>query len=44
MDLEQRCVPVRRGSRRDGGAQRFYAGNFFNPSDNLFVFLYAISA
>jgi hypothetical protein len=24
-----------------GGAQRFYAGDFFNPSDNLFVFLYA---
>ena len=24
-----------------GGAQRFYAANFFNPSDNLFVFLYA---
>jgi hypothetical protein len=24
-----------------GGAQRFYAPNFFNPSDNLFVFLYA---
>ena len=24
-----------------GGAQRFYAANFFNPSDNLFVYLYA---
>jgi hypothetical protein len=24
-----------------GGAQRFYAQNFFNPSDNLFVFIYA---
>jgi hypothetical protein len=24
-----------------GGAQRFYAEDFFNPSDNLFVFLYA---
>jgi len=24
-----------------GGAQRFYAQNFFNPSDNLFIFLYA---
>ena len=24
-----------------GGAQRFYAANFFNPSDNMFVFLYA---
>ena len=24
-----------------GGAQRFYAPNFFNPSDNMFVFLYA---
>ena len=24
-----------------GGAQRFYAQNFFNPSDNFFVFLYA---
>jgi hypothetical protein len=24
-----------------GGAQRFYAENFFNPSDNFFVFLYA---
>jgi hypothetical protein len=24
-----------------GGAQRFYASDFFNPSDNLFVFLYA---
>ncbi|WP_158929504.1 hypothetical protein [Acidisphaera sp. S103] len=24
-----------------GGAQRFYAANFVNPSDNLFVFLYA---
>jgi hypothetical protein len=24
-----------------GGAQRFYAANFFNPSDNLFIFLYA---
>lgn len=24
-----------------GGAQRFYAADFFNPSDNLFVFLYA---
>jgi hypothetical protein len=24
-----------------GGAQRFYAENFFNPSDNLFIFLYA---
>jgi hypothetical protein len=24
-----------------GGAQRFYAVNFFNPSDNLFVYLYA---
>jgi hypothetical protein len=24
-----------------GGAQRFYAANFFNPSDNFFVFLYA---
>ena len=21
-----------------GGAQRFYAANFFNPSDNLFVY------
>ncbi len=24
-----------------GGAQRFYAANFFNPSDNLFVYIYA---
>jgi hypothetical protein len=24
-----------------GGAQRFYAANFFSPSDNFFVFLYA---
>src|SRR5262249_16693210 len=24
-----------------GGSQRFYAHNFFNPSDNLFIFLYA---
>jgi hypothetical protein len=24
-----------------GGAQRFYAEDFFNPSDNVFVFLYA---
>jgi hypothetical protein len=24
-----------------GGAQRFYAPDFFNPSDNLFVYLYA---
>jgi hypothetical protein len=24
-----------------GGAQRFYAQDFFNPSDNLFIFLYA---
>ncbi len=24
-----------------GGAQRFYAPNFFSPSDNFFVFLYA---
>ena len=24
-----------------GGAQRFFAQNFFNPSDNLFIFLYA---
>ena len=24
-----------------GGAQRFYAQNFFNPSDNLAIFLYA---
>ena len=24
-----------------GGAQRFYAADFFNPSDNLFIFLYA---
>jgi hypothetical protein len=24
-----------------GGAQRFYAATFFNPSDNLFVYLYA---
>ncbi|HEX3991723.1 MAG TPA: hypothetical protein VHX39_11190 [Acetobacteraceae bacterium] len=24
-----------------GGAQRFYAADFFNPSDNLFVYLYA---
>ena len=24
-----------------GGAQRFYAANFFNPSDNMFVYLYA---
>lgn len=24
-----------------GGAQRFYAQNFFNPSDNLFIFMYA---
>jgi hypothetical protein len=24
-----------------GGAQRFYAEDFFNPSDNLFIFLYA---
>ena len=24
-----------------GGAQRFYAANFFNPSDNVFVYLYA---
>jgi hypothetical protein len=23
------------------GAQRLYAPNFFNPADNLFVFLYA---
>ena len=24
-----------------GGAQRFYAQNFFNPSDNFFIFIYA---
>lgn len=24
-----------------GGAQRFFAPNFFNPSDNLFIYLYA---
>jgi hypothetical protein len=24
-----------------GGAQRFYAADFFNPGDNLFVYLYA---
>jgi hypothetical protein len=24
-----------------GGAQRFYAADFFNPSDNFFVYLYA---
>jgi hypothetical protein len=24
-----------------GGAQRFYASDFFNPSDNLFIYLYA---
>ena len=24
-----------------GGAQRFYAPEFFNPADNLFIFLYA---
>ncbi len=24
-----------------GGAQRFYAQDFFNPSDNLFIFIYA---
>ena len=24
-----------------GGAQRFYAQDFFNPSDNLFIYLYA---
>ena len=24
-----------------GGAQRFYAEDFFNPSDNFFIFLYA---
>lgn len=24
-----------------GGSQRFYAPDFFNPSDNLFVFMYA---
>jgi hypothetical protein len=24
-----------------GGAQRFYAADFFNPADNLFVYLYA---
>lgn len=24
-----------------GGAQRFFAENFFNPSDNLFIFIYA---
>ncbi len=28
------------GLGRIGGAQRFYAENFTNPSDNLFVYLY----
>jgi len=34
-------VPFGVGLGGIGGPQRFFAPNFFNPSDNLFIFLYA---
>ena len=39
--LHNQVFPFGVGLGGIGGAQRFYAPNFFNPSDNLFVFLYA---
>jgi hypothetical protein len=39
--LDNDTFPFGVGLGGIGGAQRFYAANFFNPSDNLFVFLYA---
>lgn len=39
--LHNEVFPFGVGLGGIGGAQRFYAAEFFNPSDNLFVFLYA---
>ena len=39
--LNHEVFPFGVGLGGIGGAQRFYAANFFNPSDNLFVYLYA---
>jgi hypothetical protein len=39
--LHHEVFPFGVGLGGIGGAQRFYAANFFNPSDNFFVFLYA---
>lgn len=39
--LQNQVFPFGTGLGGIGGAQRFFAANFFNPSDNLFVFLYA---
>ena len=39
--LHHEVFPLGVGLGGIGGAQRFYAANFFNPSDNLFLFLYA---
>ena len=39
--LHNEVFPFGVGLGGIGGAQRFYAANFFNPSDNLFIFLYA---
>jgi hypothetical protein len=39
--LHNEVFPFGVGLGGIGGAQRFYAANFFDPSDNLFVFLYA---
>jgi hypothetical protein len=39
--LHHEVFPFGVGLGGIGGAQRFYAANFFNPSDNFFIFLYA---
>ncbi len=39
--LHNEVFPFGVGLGGIGGAQRFFAKDFFNPSDNLFVFLYA---
>ena len=39
--LHNEVFPFGVGLGGIGGAQRFYAPNSFNPSDNFFVFLYA---
>ena len=39
--LHNEVFPFGVGLGGIGGAQRFYAANFFNPSDNFFIFLYA---
>jgi hypothetical protein len=39
--LHHEVFPFGVGLGGIGGAQRFYAANFFNPSDSFFIFLYA---